>query len=123
MTLARTYGLPATLGALQAMPVIASGNEGAAMVGAVQLIVGVAFLILVASLVGGVLVGARRAHREGESILKGTAYGVLKGILAFLVVCTIVTIAAAFAGFVWIVFSLWAAPLGTPDLVPPPRPS
>jgi len=106
--------LPAVL-VLPAGSALASGQEGAAMVGAVQLIVGVTLLILAVSLVGGVAVGARRAHRDGEPLLKGAARGVLKGILAFLVACGVVAIVATVAGFGFIVFSLFTAPLATPS--------
>ena len=108
------YSLPATL-SLLAMPAFASGREGEGLVGAVQLIVGSAVALLVVSLVGGIVVGARKAHRDGESISRGAASGVLKGIVAFVIACAVVAIVVSFAGVAFIAFSLFTAPLATPS--------
>jgi len=107
--------LPAAVALQAALPVLASGMEGAAMVGPVRLIVFGAILILAVSLVGGVIFGVRRAHRDGESMSHGVGRGALKGILAFVVVVGIVAIVATFAGLAFIVFALFTAPLATPS--------
>src|SRR6185436_7708959 len=81
---------PAALAGLvllpQAMCAFASGREGAALVEPVLWIVAIVLVTFAALVIGGGILGAFRASQGGESILKGGARGLLKGIVAFLIV-------------------------------------
>ena len=81
----------------------ASGREGEGIADAVLLIIKIvatAFIVVVGA--GGVL-GAVRAIRRGESVLKGSGYGLLTGLAAF------GTLAIVSFGGVTVVGSLWLA--------------
>lgn len=91
--------------ALQAMCVFASGREGEAYVGAVLVIVAVVLIAFAASMIAGVVSGVAKARRSGESALKGGAFGVLKGLLYFLIVSAVTTVVVTFLGFLWIVYA------------------
>ena len=84
---------------------IASGREGEALVTPVLWIAAFVLLAFVTTVFGGGLLGAFRATRSGESILKGGGRGLLRGLVAFLVVIAVSLALAALVGFLWIVYS------------------
>jgi len=90
---------------LQATCAFASGNEGAAMVEPARWIVLItlgAFAILV---LGGGILGVFRASQGGESILKGGARGVVKGLVAFVIFVGVSIAIVTLLGFLWIVYA------------------
>ena len=90
---------------LQAMCAFASGREGEAYVAAVYLIVAIVLIVFVTLVFGGGLLGASRARKSGESILKGSALGLLKGLVAFLIVGAVSLAGLTFLGILWIAYS------------------
>ena len=91
--------------ALQATGAFASGREGEALVEPIRWIV-VTVLVTFATLVfGGGALGAFRASQSGESILKGGARGLLRGLVAFLVVGAVSFAGLTVLGFLWMVYS------------------
>jgi hypothetical protein len=90
---------------LQAMGAFASGREGAALVEPVLWIVAIVLVTFAALVIGGGFLGAFRASQSGESILKGGARGLLKGLVAFLVVGAVSVAALTVLGFLWIIYS------------------
>ena len=91
---------------------IASGREGEQYVEVVNIIVAVVLIAFAASMTAGVVVGAVKAGRSGESALKGSASGVLKGLWYFLIVSAVTTGLVTFLGFLWIVYAFVATWLG-----------
>jgi len=89
----------------QAMCAFASGREGEAYVGAVGWIVGIVLVTFATLVVGGGLQGAFRASQSGESILKGSARGLLRGIFALLVVGAVSLAGLTILGILWIAYS------------------
>jgi hypothetical protein len=85
---------------------IAGGREGEQYVGAVLVIVAVVLIAFAASMTAGVVGGAAKAGRSGESALKGGAFGALKGLCYFLIVSAVTTVAVTFLGVLWIVYAL-----------------
>ena len=90
---------------LHATGTSASGREGAAMVEPVLWIVLTTVAAFVALVIGGGVLGTFRASRSGESILKGGARGLLKGLVAFLVVSAVSVAVVTILGFLWIAYS------------------
>ena len=85
---------------------LASGREGEQYVEVVSIIVAVVLIAFAASMSAGVVVGAVKAKRSGESALKGGARGVLKGLLYFVVVGAVTTGVVGFLGLLWIAYAL-----------------
>ena len=90
---------------LLSMPAFAAGREGEAYVEPVRWIVGIVLVAFIAVVGGGVLVGAFKASKGGESILKGGARGLLKGLLAFLVVGAVSVAVLTILSILWIAYS------------------
>lgn len=87
---------------------LASGREGEQYVEVVFIIVAVVLIAFAASMTAGVVVGAVKARRSGESALKGSAFGVLKGLWYFLIVSAVTIGVVTFLGFLWIVYAFVA---------------
>ena len=100
---------------LQSMCAFASGREGEALVRPVLWIVAIVLVTFATLVVGGGLLGAFRAGRNGESIPKASARGLLKGMVAFLVVGAVSLAALTILGFLWIAFSLVYVHFVTPS--------
>ena len=90
---------------LQPMCAFASGREGEAFVEPVRWIVSIVLVTFATLVVGGVVLGAYRASQSGESILKGCARGLLKGMVAFLVVGAVSMAVLTILGGLWLAFS------------------
>ncbi len=90
--------------ALQTAPALAS-PEGAGAADAVLLIVKIAAIALVTLMIAGGIIGGYVSMRKGESIPKGSAIGVLKGMFAFLALCCTSTIALTFFGILWVAYA------------------
>ena len=103
-SLTACFGLVVTLHALSAF---ASGRDGEQYVEIVRWVVGIALAALIASLAGGVIHGGYKANQKGESVLKGAAHGILKGILAFLALCAVAAVGLTVAGALWIAFAFF----------------
>jgi len=88
-----------------AMCTYASGREGEAYVDAVSWIVAIVLVAFSTLVFGGGLLGASRASRSGESILKGSARGLLRGLLAFLVLGVVSLAGLTFWGILYIAYS------------------
>jgi hypothetical protein len=99
---------------LTATGAFASGNEGAALVEPVRWIVGIVLVTFATLVIGGGFLGAFRASQSGESILKGSARGLLKGMVAFLVVGAVSMGALTVLGALWMAY----AHLGVHSLKP-----
>jgi hypothetical protein len=91
--------------ALQAMCVFASGREGEAFVAPVRWIVAIVLVTFATLVLGGGFLGAFRASQSGESMLKGSARGLLRGMLAFLVVGAVSVAGLSILGALWIAYS------------------
>jgi hypothetical protein len=91
--------------ALQVMYAFASGREGEALVEPVRWIVTIVLVIFATLVFGGGFLGAFKASQSGESILKGGARGLLKGMVVFLVVGAASVAGLAILGILWIAFS------------------
>jgi len=94
--------------AVQAMSAFASGREGEALVEPVRWIVAIVLGTLATLVLGGGLLGAFKASQSGESILKGGARGLLKGVVAFLVVGAVSMAGLTILSFLWIAYSYLA---------------
>ena len=106
---------PALFLGLQAASAFASGNEGAAMVEPIRWIVLItlgAFAILV---LGGGLLGMFRASQSGEPILSGGARGLVKGLVAFVVVGGVSFAIASLLGFLWLAYAFLGGGGATPS--------
>jgi hypothetical protein len=99
---------------LPAMSAFASGREGEALVEPVRWIVAIVLATFAALVIGGGFLGAFRASQSGESILKGSTRGLLKGMIAFLVVGAVSVAVLTIAGAFWVAYSFL-----TVDLVKP----
>ena len=97
--------LPGIVLALQAMCAFASGREGEALVTPVLWIVVIVLVTFAALVFGGGIIGAFRASQSGESILKGSARGLLRGAVAFLVVGAVSLAGLTVLGILWIAYS------------------
>ena len=91
--------------ALQTMCALASGREGEAFVEPVRWIVAIVLVTFVTLVLGGGLLGAFKANQRGESILKGGARGLLRGMLAFLVVGAVSVAGLIVLGILWVAYS------------------
>jgi hypothetical protein len=98
-------GLAGFVLALQAMSASASGREGEALVAPVLWIVTTVLVTFATLVIGGSILGAFRAGRSGESILKGSARGLVKGAVAFLVVGALSIAASTILGVLWVAYS------------------
>ena len=99
-----TRGALVCIGMLQSLPAFAS-KEGAGVAEAVQMIVLIVLATFTACVAGGVLYGAFKASQGGESVLRGSARGLLKGLIAFLVVAFASMIVLTAASALWVAFS------------------
>jgi len=90
---------------LQATSVFASGREGEAYVGAVSWIVAIVLVAFVTLVLGGGIRGAFRASQNGESKLKGSALGLLRGLVVFLAVGAVSLVVLTILGILWIAYS------------------
>jgi len=90
---------------LHAMRALASGREGEAFVEPVRWIVAIVLVTFATLVFGGGLLGAFRASQSGESILKGSARGLLRGMVAFLVVGAVSVAGLTILGILWIAYS------------------
>jgi chloramphenicol 3-O phosphotransferase len=97
--------LPGLVLALQAMCAFASGREGDALVEPVRWIVAIVLICFATLVFGGSLLGAFRASRSGESILKGSGRGLLRGLVAFLVVGAASVAVLSLLGLLYIGYS------------------
>ena len=96
---------PGIVLALQTMCALASGREGEAFVEPVGWIVAIVLVTFATLVFGGGLRGAFKAKQSGESILKGSARGLLRGIIAFLVVGAVSVAGLTILGILWIAYS------------------
>jgi len=83
----------------------ASGREGEAYVDAVGWIVAIVLVAFSTLVFGGSLLGGVRARRSGDSILKGSARGLLRGLLAFLVLGVVTMAGLTFWSILWVAYS------------------
>ena len=91
--------------ALQATCAFASGREGEALVEPVLWIVTTVLVTFATLVFGGGFLGAFKAGQSGESLLKGGARGLLRGLFAFLVVGAVSVAGLTILGFLWIAYS------------------
>jgi len=97
--------IPGFVLVLQATCAFASGREGEALVAPILWIVAIVLVTFATLVVGGGFLGAFRAIQSGESILKGSARGLLKGMVAFLVVGAVSVVGLTILGILWIAYS------------------
>ena len=90
---------------LPSMCAFASGREGEALVQPVLWIVAIVLVTFATLVIGGGFLGAFRASQSGESILKGSARGLLKGMVAFLVVSAVSVAGLTILGILWVAYS------------------
>jgi len=90
---------------LQVMCAYASGREGEAYVGAVSWIVAIVLIAFVTIVFGAGILSAHRARQKGESIPKGIARGLLKGIVIFVGVAAVSVVGLTVLGILWIAYS------------------
>jgi len=90
---------------LQAPRAFASGREGEALAQPVLWIVGIVLGTFAALVLGGGFLGAFKASQGGESVVKGGARGMLRGMVAFLVVGAVSVGVLAILGAFWIAYS------------------
>jgi len=104
----RLGALAAFVLALQASSAFASGREGEALVTPIRWIVGIVVVTFAALVVGGGFLGAFKASQIGDSILQGCTRGLLKGLVAFLVVGAVAFALLTIVGALWVAYS-WLA--------------
>jgi len=94
-------------GLVAVLPAIAfaSGREGEALVEPVRWIVGIVLATFAALVIGGGFLGGFRASQGGESIVKGSARGLLKGLVAFLVLGAVAFAGLTVLAFLWMAYS------------------
>jgi len=90
---------------LQAMCAFASGREGEAFVEPVRWIVAIVLVTFATLVIGGGFLGGFRASQSRESILKGSARGLLKGMVTFLFVGAVSIAGLTILGILWIAYS------------------
>jgi len=93
-------------------PAFASGREGEQYVPVVLVIVAFVVIAFAASMIAGVVIGVVRARRSGDSVLKGSSSGVLKGLWYFVIVSAVTTAAVSLLAFLWIAYAFVATWLG-----------
>ena len=91
-----------------ALPAFASGREGEGLVDAVKLIVVSVLIAFIVMTSGGILYGGYKAQQAGNSLLRGLASGLWKGILAFLITAAVAMGALTVLGGLWIAWSFFA---------------
>ena len=101
----RATGFACIVLVLQATCAFAS-REGEALVQPVLWIVWTLLVTFVTLLIGGGFLGAYRARKSGESILKGSARGLLQGLVTFVVVVAVSVGALTVLGMLWVAYSL-----------------
>ena len=111
----RCVFLSAVSGFALAMSAYASGREGEALAEPVRWIVAIVLVTFATLVFGGGLFGAFRAIRSGESMLKGGARGLLRGVVAFLVVDAVSVAVLTIVGFFWVAYSLLYSNTLTPS--------
>ena len=92
------------IGTLQSLPAFAS-KEGVGVAEAVQVIVSIVLVTFIACVAGGVLYGAFKASQGGESVLKGSGRGLVRGLIVFMVVAAASTIVLTAISVLWVAFS------------------
>ena len=90
---------------LHASCAFASGREGEALVEPVLWIVAIVVVAFATLVVAGGFLGAFRASQSGESLLKGSARGLLRGLVAFLVVGAVSVAGLTILGILWVAYS------------------
>ena len=85
-----------------------ASREGEGLVDAVRLIVFALLAALFVTVSGGVFLGVRKAVQSGESLLKGFATGLGKGLLAFVVTVAAGTVVLTVLRALWIGWSLFS---------------
>ena len=100
---------------LPTMSAFASGREGEALVEPIRWIVAIVLATFAALVIGGGFLGAFRASKGGESILMGSARGLLKGVMAFLVVGAVSVAVLTIAGAFWVAYAHLAVHLVKPS--------
>jgi uncharacterized RDD family membrane protein YckC len=97
-----------------------ASREGAAVadgiVAILRWVVPIVLATFVACTAGGAVHGARKANHDGESVLKGSARGLLRGLLAFAIVVAAALVVLAALGFLWIAFSFLYVYVINPDV-------
>ena len=101
----RATGFAGIVLVLQATCAFAS-REGEALVQPVLWIIWTLLVAFVTLVIGGCFLGAFRASKGGESILKGGARGLLKGFVTFAVVVFVSVGALTVVGMLWVAYSL-----------------
>jgi hypothetical protein len=101
--------LPGLALLLPSTSALASGKEGAALVEPVFWMAVIVLVTFVTLVLGGGVLGALRASRGGESILRGSARGLLKGVVAFVVVGAVSLTLLTFLGILWVAYSFLQA--------------
>lgn len=97
--------LPGLVLVLQPTSAFASGREGEALVEPVLWILAITLVTLATLVLGGGFLGAYRASRSGESLLKGSARGLLSGMVAFLIVGAVSFVGLNVLGLLWIAYA------------------
>ena len=97
-------GFPGIVLVLQAMCAFAS-REGEALVQPVLWTIVIVLATFATLVIGGGFLGAFRASQNGESILKGGARGLLKGIVTFVIVAAVSVGALTVVGILWVAYS------------------
>ena len=90
---------------LHMVPAFASGREGEAYVEPILWIVAITLVAFFALVVGGSVRGASHAKQNGESVLKGSARGLLRGVIAFLILGAASVVGLTVLGILWVAYS------------------
>jgi len=88
---------------------MASGREGAGVAEAVAILIVVALAAFAAAIVAGICWGGYKAVQNGESVLRGGAIGIWKGVLGFLVVGAVLWAVLTILGILFAAYSLWSS--------------
>ena len=87
---------------------MASGREGEAVAEAVVIIILAVLAAFAASIVAGICWGGYKAGQRGESVLRGGAVGIWKGVLGFLVVAAVSWAVLTILGILFGAYALWS---------------
>ena len=110
--MARVAGLAlGFIAVLAAMPALASGREGEQYAAVFVYMIAAGLVGFAGSIIAGVVVGAVKARRAGESGLKGGARGVLTGLKYFVILGVVTFVLVNVLGFLWITYALVATPV------------
>ena len=104
----------ACLAMLHSAPAFAS-KEGAAVVEVFRIVIPAVLLTFAACLVGGLVHGAVKARRVGESMPSGIARGLLRGLIAFVIVIAAALVLLSIVGAIWIAYSFVYVYVINPD--------